>query len=151
MERELAALIDLVAGRREQAVVILQSASQSELQLPPPLGVPEPIKPAPEMLGEVLLEIGQPRDARGSFEQALRRNPNRSLSVLGLARAAAALGETETARQHYRALLATYGNADADLAVLKEARAALEPARTSRFRLPAAGLSIALAALLIAA
>jgi tetratricopeptide (TPR) repeat protein len=152
MERELAALIDLVAGRREQTAAILRAASQSELQLPPPLGLPEPIKPAPEMLGEVLLELGQPRDARAAFEQALRRNPNRSLSVLGLARAAAALGDQDTARQHYGALLANYGSADADLAVLKEARAALEPRSTSGFRLlTVAGLSIALAALLIAA
>jgi tetratricopeptide (TPR) repeat protein len=151
MEQELAALIDLVAGRREQAVAILRAASQSELQLPPPLGLPEPIKPAPEMLGEVLLELGQPRDARVSFEQAIRRNPNRSLSVLGLARAAAALGQMETARLHYRALLANYGRADADLAVVKEARAALEPASTSLFRVTAAGLSIAIAAAVIAA
>jgi tetratricopeptide (TPR) repeat protein len=150
MERELAAVIDLVAGRREQAVAILRAASQGELQLPPPLGLPEPIKPAPELLGEVLLEAGQPRDARESFEQALGRNANRSSSVLGLARAAAAMGEKETARQHYRALLDSYGSADADLAVLKEARAALEPPSSSKFRL-AAGLSIALAALLIAA
>jgi tetratricopeptide (TPR) repeat protein len=151
MERELAALIDFVAGRREQAVGLLRSASESELRLPPPLGLPEPIKPAPEMLGEVLLETGQPRDARESFEQALRRNANRSLSVLGLARAAAAMGERETARRHYGALLANYGRADADLAVLKEARAALEPARTSGFRLMAAGILAGLAAGLIAA
>jgi tetratricopeptide (TPR) repeat protein len=151
MERELAALIDLVAGRREQAVAILRAASQSELQLPPPLGLPEPIKPAPEMLGEVLLELGQPRDARVAFEQALRRNPNRSLSVLGLARAAAALGETETARQQYRALLANYGSADADVAGLKEARSALEAASITGFRLPVVGMSLAFAAVVIAA
>jgi tetratricopeptide (TPR) repeat protein len=151
MERELAALIDLVAGRREQAVAILRSASQGELRLPPPLGLPEPIKPAPELLGEVFLEIGQPQDAREPFEQALRRNANRSLSVLGLARAAAALGQTETARRHYRALLANYDRADADLAVLKEARAALEPASTSAHRVSAVGLSVALTAALVAA
>jgi tetratricopeptide (TPR) repeat protein len=124
MEREVAALIELAAGRREQAVGILQAATRSELQLPPPFGLPEPVKPAPELLGEVLLEVGRPRDALSAFNQALRRNPNRSLSVLGAARAAAALGDTKAARRHYRQLLANYEKADANLPELKEARAA---------------------------
>jgi tetratricopeptide (TPR) repeat protein len=123
MEREVAALIELAAGRRDQAVAILQIAARSELQLPPPFGLPEPVKPATELLGEVLLEAGRPREAIDSFEQALRRNANRSLSVLGLARASAALGQTAAARRHYRALLANFDRADANLPELKEARA----------------------------
>ncbi len=122
MEREVAALIELAAGRRDQAVEILQTAVQSELQLPPPFGLPEPVKPAPELLGEVLLEVGRPREANGAFEQALRRNANRSLSVLGAARASAASGQTSAAGRHYRALLANFTGADADLPEVKEAR-----------------------------
>jgi tetratricopeptide (TPR) repeat protein len=126
MEREVAALIELAAGRRNQAVAILQSAAASELQLPAPFGLPEPIKPAPELLGEVLLEVGRPREAREAFQQALRRNANRSLSVVGLARAATALGQADAARRHYRELLANFDHADADLPELKEARRAVE-------------------------
>jgi tetratricopeptide (TPR) repeat protein len=125
MEREVAALIALAAGRGDQAVKILRAASQAEMKLPPPLGLPKPIKPAPELLGEVLLELGRPQDAIESFRQALHRNANRSLSVLGLARAAKALGDTAAAQAHYRALLANFDDADADLPELKEARAAL--------------------------
>jgi tetratricopeptide (TPR) repeat protein len=125
MEREVAALIELAAGRRDQAVGILEAATQGERRLPPPFGLPEPVKPAPELLGEVLLEVGRPREAVASFEQALRRNANRSLSVLGAARAAAALGDSEAARRHYRELLANYDKADADLPELEEARRAV--------------------------
>lgn len=125
MEQEVAALIDLAAGRQERAVETLRAAADAERQLPPPLGPPKPIKPAPELLGEVLLELGRAHEAVEPFRQALRRNANRTLSVLGLARAAAALGDTTAAREHYRALLANYDRADADLAELKEARAAL--------------------------
>jgi tetratricopeptide (TPR) repeat protein len=125
MEREVAALIELAAGRRDQAVVILQGAARRELELPAPFGLPAPIKPAPELLGEVLLEAGRPRDAIDAFNQALRRNAGRSSAVLGLARAAAALGQTASARQHYRQFLANYDKADADVPVLKEARTAL--------------------------
>jgi tetratricopeptide (TPR) repeat protein len=126
MEREVAALIDLAAGRIGAAVEILQAAARAEIELPPPLGLPEPVKPAPELLGEVLLEAGRPRDAIEPFEQTLRRNPNRSLSVLGLARARAALGETEPSRARYRELLANYDEADSDLPELDEARRALD-------------------------
>jgi tetratricopeptide (TPR) repeat protein len=96
MEREVAALIDLAAGRREQAVEILRAATQAELKLPPPLGLPAPIKPAPELFGEVLIEVGRPSEAIEPFRQALARNANRTLSVQGLARASAAVSPPAT-------------------------------------------------------
>ena len=99
---------------------------QAELQLPAPLGLPEPLKPSPELLGEVLLEAGRPGDAIEPFEQALRRNPNRSLSVLGRARAAAATGDVHTARTRYRELMVNFEGADAGLPEVDEARRALE-------------------------
>jgi tetratricopeptide (TPR) repeat protein len=129
MEREVAALIALAAGRGDQAVEILRAAVQAEVQLPPPLGPPKPIKPAPELLGEVLLELGRPRDAVEPFRLTLQRNANRTLSVLGLARAAMALGDITAARTQYRALLANYDEADMDLLEVKEARAALADER----------------------
>jgi tetratricopeptide (TPR) repeat protein len=129
MEQEVAALLALAAGRREEAVDVLRAAAKAEAALPPPLGPAKPIKPAPELLGEVLLELGRPREATEAFQQALTRNANRTLSVLGLARAAAAAGDTADARAHYRAVLANYDKADQDLAELKEARAAVEGSR----------------------
>jgi len=125
MERQIAALIELGAGRRDRAVEMLRAAAQAEQQLPAPLGLPKPIKPAPELLGEVLTEIGRPREALAPFQQALRRNANRTLSVLGLARAAQASGDMTTARAQYGALLRNYAGADAGLPGLDEARAAV--------------------------
>ena len=128
MERQVAALIELAAGRGERAVEILRSAAQAEQLLPAPLGLPKPIKPAAELLGEVLTEIGRPREALGPFQQALRRNANRTLSVLGLARAARASGDIPTARAQYAALLRNYAGADAGLPEVSEARAAVNGA-----------------------
>jgi len=125
MERQIAALIELGAGRRDRAVEILRAAAQAEQQLPAPLGLPKPIKPAPELLGEVLIEIGRPREALAPFQQALRRNVNRTLSVLGFARAAQASGDMATARAQYAALLRNYAGADAGLPALNEARTAV--------------------------
>ena len=125
MERQIAALIDLRSGHRDRAVEILRAAAQAEQVLPAPLGLPKPIKPSAELLGEVLLEIGRPGQALAAFQEALRRNVNRSLSVLGLARAAQASGDIATARAQYGALLENYAGADAGLPELSEARAAI--------------------------
>jgi len=125
MELELAAAIAHAAGRVDEAVRTLRAAAEREAALPAPLGLPAPIKPAPELLGEVLAAAGRPAEAVPFFEQALRRNPNRSRSVLGIARASTAAGNAEAARRHYTALLANFDKADADLPLLQEARAAV--------------------------
>ena len=132
MEREVAALIARAGGRGNEAIEILQAAAQAELGLPAPLGLPSPAKPAPELLGEMLLEAGRAREAQQSFDQALGRNANRSLSVLGLARAAMLLGDAGVGQQRYRELLANFDAVDENLADVTEARAALERPRAAR-------------------
>jgi tetratricopeptide (TPR) repeat protein len=127
MELELVATIAYTAGRIDEAVRTLQAAADREGHLPAPLGLPAPIKPAPELLGEILVAAGRPAEAVPYFEQALGRNPNRSLSVLGLARAAAAAGDAGGARRHYTALLSNFDQADADLPLVREVRLALAP------------------------
>ncbi|MGQ0734643.1 MAG: tetratricopeptide repeat protein [Acidobacteriota bacterium] len=131
MEREVAALMALAEGRHELAVEILRAATASEMSLPPPLGLPNPVKPAPELLGEVLLEAGRPREALEPFTQALGRNANRTLSVLGLARAYAALGDTAAAKEHYEQVLNNFAGADSDRPELAEARNALQGSESS--------------------
>src|SRR5262245_16861897 len=122
LERELAALVALGAGRGDEALARLQEAVSLEGELPPPMGPPRPLQPASELFGEVLLERGKPREASAEFQRSLRRWPNRSRSVLGLARASAALGDREAARRHYRKLLESWRLADPDLPELAEAR-----------------------------
>ena len=128
MEREMAALIARTRGAVPEALDILRAAARDELALPPPLGLPAPIKPAPEMLGEFLLESGGAREAAESFDAVLKRHPNRTLSVLGRARAAARLGDTATARRFYQQLLENFTRADGNLPELAEARTAVNAA-----------------------
>ena len=122
MERELAALLALATGRKDDAILRMKEAVARDRDLPPPMGPPRPIKPAPELFGEILLELGRPREAAAEFDRALARWPNRSLSVLGRARASAALGDRESARRHYRRLLANWRGADPGPPELEEAR-----------------------------
>jgi len=131
MERELAGVIAFAAGRRDEALSILSAAANAERQLPPPLGLPIPVKPAPELLGELLVEAGRPTDAAAFFTQALARNANRTLSVAGLARASVATGDGPSAQRLYRQLLENLDGADANLAIVHEAQGALASAATS--------------------
>jgi tetratricopeptide (TPR) repeat protein len=130
MEREVAALIVLASGRGAEAIDILTAATRAELALPAPLGLPIPPIPAPELLGEVLLELDRPGEARQAFAQALARNPNRTRSVLGSARAATRLGDADAARDHYQQVLANYDGAD-PVPEVSEARAALSSAAST--------------------
>ena len=125
MERQIAGAIALADGQKDVAVSALRAAVALEDRLPRPVGRPHPIKPSHELLGEMLLDLGRPAEARTYFKQALWRAANRSLSVLGLARAAVRLREVDEATRQYQQLLANWRRADAGLPELKEARAYL--------------------------
>ena len=111
----MAALVHFGAGRPNEAVDALRTAVEAERKLPTGMGPPRPIKPAGELLGEVLLEMGRAPEAREAFEQSLQRYPNRSASVLGTARSAVAAGDRTLAARHYDALLVNWREADTDL------------------------------------
>lgn len=122
MEKELAALVAVAAAQGADAVSRMQEAVALEKELPPPMGPPRPLKPASELFGEILLEMGKPKEAALEFERALARWPNRSPSLLGLARASAGVGDREAARRYAGRFLANWKNADPGLPELKEAQ-----------------------------
>ncbi len=127
-EKELGALILWAKGQRDEALRLAKEAADVEQTLAAPSGPPEPIKPAFELYGELLLEAGQAKDAMAAFEQSLLRTPKRTPSVLGLARAAAAAGDTATARARYQELADMPGASSSSPAV-QEARSSLGAAR----------------------
>lgn len=129
MEKELAATLELRQGRKDRAVTLAEEAVAIEKKLPPPLGPPRPVKPSLELYGEVLLEAGRARDAALAFEHALARWPNRSASLLGLARASAAAGDRLAAQRSYRQLLSNWSHADPEVNGLDEARRAVAGAK----------------------
>ena len=53
---------------------------------------PGPIAPARELLGEMLLEAGNAKDALAAFEATMKKEPNRFRGAYGAARAAEAMG-----------------------------------------------------------
>ncbi len=85
MEKEVTAVADLARGQKDDAVRVAKEASEVEASMSAPSGPPDPLKPAIELYGEVLLSAGQPVQAAAIFEKSLERTPNRTPSVQGLA------------------------------------------------------------------
>jgi tetratricopeptide (TPR) repeat protein len=61
--------------------------------------------PAREMLGDMLLELGQPAQALPEYDRALKLSPNRFNGLFNAGRAAEAAGDEARARGYYAALL----------------------------------------------
>jgi tetratricopeptide (TPR) repeat protein len=87
MEKQLEGMILLAKDKTADAIAVLEEAARGEDVMSLDFGPPIPVKPAHELLGEVLLEQGKYAEAREHFQQALVRAPKRALSLAGLAKA----------------------------------------------------------------
>jgi len=81
--------------------------------------------PMRELLGDLLLETGQPGEALVAYEKALTRTPARFRAYYGAAKAAGQMGDATKAKNYYRKLVAMCVGADTERPELKEARIAL--------------------------
>jgi hypothetical protein len=102
-------------GARDSAVALARAAARVEEAVPFEYGPPDIVKPAHELAGEMLLTMGRPAEAQGEFQSALALAPGRSLSLRGLARAAAAAGDSTVARAAGEQLRRNWHAADAAL------------------------------------
>jgi len=86
---------------------------------------PGRILPARELLGDMLLEMGQPAAALAEYEASQKREPNRFRGYYGAARAAEAAGQRDKAARNYAQLLALAGNTSSPRPELAQAKAYL--------------------------
>ena len=102
------------AHRGEDAVARLREVSREEDVFPAEYGPPDIVKPTHELLGEILLTLKRPADAATEFTRALELAPGRSLSLLGLMRAARAAGDSAAADWALKQLSRNWESADSD-------------------------------------
>ena len=120
MAQQLEAALLFAEGRREEALVLARQAAVVEASLSFEFGPPVPVKPVNEQVGEMLMDLRRPKEAMEAFELSLKRTPRRTLSLLGLARAAMASKDTATAVRAYGELREIWKKADKTLPELKE-------------------------------
>ena len=98
--KEVAALTSLAGGDMQGAVAMAREAAEMEMsEMNAPSGPPVPMKPAIELYGDILMASDMPVEALSAYERSLQRIPQRTPSILGLAKAASAAGDKETAEE----------------------------------------------------
>jgi len=122
MAAQLEGMTRLGRGDQPGALASLARAAQLEARRPKPIARPYPVKPAGELYAEILLGTNDPAAAIVQFNAALARTPRRAASLLGLARAASAAGQSQLATSTAREFLNVWKLADKDRPELAEAR-----------------------------
>lgn len=115
MQGMIRALIARDRGNPSAAVRELREAADLEESLPFAFGPPATAKPARELLADVLLEMRRYDDAFVAYSRALTRTPLRAQTLLGIARAADAIGRTDYAADRLAELRAIWRGADAEV------------------------------------
>jgi dienelactone hydrolase len=123
---QLEALVAERRGDREQALTWWRRAAAGDTIAAS--GPPRNLVPR-QRLAALLLSMGRPQEAAAEYERSLKYTPGRSISLLGLARARLAMGDTTGSAVAYAHLLDNWVHADADLPALAEARRGAARAR----------------------
>ena len=121
MHMQVSALLHQGMGHADVATGFMDRAVEAVEAMAPPRGSANPVKPVHELYGELLLELDRPEDAAEMFETSLMRMAGRPRSLLGLARANAAMGNTMVALENYSKVAALWEGRDG-IAGLAEAR-----------------------------
>jgi hypothetical protein len=108
-------------GKKAEALKLLRSAADLEDSTEKHPVTPGPIVPAREMLGDMLLELGEAGEALKEFEAVLVVSPNRFGGLLGAAHAVRLMKDMEKARSFYSKLVAICQHADSNRVELQEA------------------------------
>ena len=121
----VAGWIALGEGKNDEALKLMRAAADLEDRNEKHIVTPGRLLPARELLGDMLLEMKQPREALKELEASRAREPNRFRNYALSARAAEAAGDSAAARQYYEKLTALANDPAADRPELKRAKLVL--------------------------
>jgi tetratricopeptide (TPR) repeat protein len=114
-----------VRGDDKEAVASVRAAADLDATMDKHPATPSSVLPARELLADLLLELNQPAAALAEYRATLSTDPNRFRSLLGEARAAKQTGDSATAHEAYRKLVAISKPAGPVRPELAEARSYL--------------------------
>ncbi len=121
----VAGWIALAEGNAEQGVKLMRASADLEDRNEKHIVTPGRVVPARELLGEMLLEVKQPKQALVEFEASQVREPNRFRNFYGSAVAAEAAGDKAAASKYYARLTALAAKGDGTRPEIARARVAL--------------------------
>jgi tetratricopeptide (TPR) repeat protein len=112
MAQQMEAYSLFAEGRRDEAIVLARQAAAVAAELPSDSVWPAPVKPSHELVGDFLLEARRPLEAMVAYQDSLNRWPLRSLSLLGLYRAAVMARDVERAAAARAQLASVWARGD---------------------------------------
>jgi len=121
----VSAWIALAEGAGDQALRFMRTAADNEDRSVKHVAMENRLCPMRELLGDLLLDMGQPAAALTEYEAAHKASPNRYRGFWGAARAAAAADNPGKAAEYYAKLVALSENADTERRETQEAMAFL--------------------------
>jgi hypothetical protein len=107
-------------GDQARALQLARAAAKHEDSTEKHVVTPGPILPARELLGDMLMELGQPAAALKEYEASIAKEPNRFRGLYSAARAAEAAGNMPKARVWYGKFAQV--TAEADVAQVQQAK-----------------------------
>ncbi len=116
------AWIDYQQGNEKEALKVMRQAAHLESTTEKHPVTPGEILPARELLGDMLLDMGNYAEARSSYESALERSPNRFNSLYGAALSAEQGNDEQAARKYYQKIVEITGKVSTDRKQVKKAR-----------------------------
>jgi hypothetical protein len=112
MRRVVLAWAAYAEGRKDEGIAALREAADMEDATEKSAISPGQVKPARELLGEMLLDAGRAAEALKELETSIMKEPGRFGGLYNAARAAEASGDRAKARKYYAQLAAMCKTAD---------------------------------------
>ena len=109
-------------GKKAEGLAAMKEAAAIEDSTEKAAVTPGPIAPARELLGYMLLENTQPKEALVEFEAVMKKEPNRFLAIWGAAKAAEATKQTARAKGLFTQLVEMCKDAGPERPELQYAR-----------------------------
>jgi tetratricopeptide (TPR) repeat protein len=116
------AWLTLKQGDKPRALETMRAAAATDDAIEKSVAMENRLEPMRELLADMLLEAGQPREAQVEFQASLKSKPNRFRGYYGAAKAAEAAGDHAAARGWYQRLLLLTKDADAARPEIVEAK-----------------------------
>jgi tetratricopeptide (TPR) repeat protein len=112
-------------GRHEKALDHMQDAADLEDSVDKHPVTPSAVRPARELLGDMLTQLERPEDAIKAYQTALEISPNRFHSLYGIGRAAEMAGNRKMAQDAYGKLTELTDGASTEREEITRAKAFL--------------------------
>jgi len=109
------------SGDKENAEKLMVAAANLEDSSEKNPVTPGQLLPVREMLGDLYLELGNPKKALLQYEKSLINNPNRFNSIYGAGKSSELMGNTKKAKNYYTVLVKNSKSSDFSRDRLKHA------------------------------